>query len=138
MRLADGRFYQQACAGLHADSAYKGTLSIEKGVITMAAEGMVRPLGGRVCLPGLTDAHLHIFPLALLNKVIRQRHVHIPQNTAPQGLKFLGFTLDTSTAIICALFNRTDDKNKMAKRLGNLKEQTRRKLPVRSSCALYG
>ena len=65
MRLTDGRFYQQACAGLHADSAYEGTLSIEKGVITTTTEGMVRPLRGRVCLPGLTDAHLHIFPLAL-------------------------------------------------------------------------
>ncbi len=65
MRLTDGRFYQQAFTGLHRGSGYKETLSIAKGFITTAAEGIVRPLGGRVCLPGLTDAHLHIFPLAL-------------------------------------------------------------------------
>lgn len=65
MRLTDGRFYQQAFASLHTEPTDKGTLSIEKGLIATAAEGIARPLGGRVCLPGLTDAHLHIFPLAL-------------------------------------------------------------------------
>ena len=65
VRLTDGRFYQQACAGLHREPTDKGTLSIEKGLIATAAKGIARPLGGRVCLPGLTDAHLHIFPLAL-------------------------------------------------------------------------
>ena len=59
MWLTDGRFYEHAFAHAHT------TLSIEDGLISTTAKGTARPLGGRVCLPGLTDAHVHIFPLAL-------------------------------------------------------------------------
>ncbi|MEM7302900.1 MAG: amidohydrolase [Pseudomonadota bacterium] len=60
MQLTDGQFYRTAHARHPTDA-----IGIDGPNFVQTGEGDVRSLGGRVVLPGLTDAHLHIFPLAM-------------------------------------------------------------------------
>lgn len=60
MQLTDGRFYSTAL-----DGNWENALAIDGAVISQTGSGPVRSLDGHTCLPGLTDAHLHIFPMAL-------------------------------------------------------------------------
>jgi len=59
MRFTGGQVYETAFANP------SGSLSVGGTQIISERQDASRSLGGRVCLPGLTDAHLHIFPLAL-------------------------------------------------------------------------
>ncbi|NRB02137.1 MAG: amidohydrolase [Rhodobacteraceae bacterium] len=60
MQLTQGRFFENATS-----LAPLPEIGISGAQICARSDGPVRDIGGRVCLPGLTDAHLHIFPLAM-------------------------------------------------------------------------
>ncbi len=60
MRFTEGRFFVTAL-----EQQYTDTLGIDGNVIADIGDGAARNLKGRIVLPGLTDAHLHLFPLAL-------------------------------------------------------------------------
>ena len=60
MRLKNGKFYTSA-----VDRHPASRLEISGGVVMPSQDGPTYDLGNRTALPGLTDAHLHIFPLAL-------------------------------------------------------------------------
>lgn len=59
MVLTDVQVYETAFA------KPRGTLGVRGAKVASDAPGAARSLEGRVCVPGLSDAHVHMFPLAM-------------------------------------------------------------------------